>query len=106
MPDLGHWTLTLFRRRKRWDFLWEFPGTGLFELRAEDPKMPEFEARKDGLRSRLRKGEISSGEYIEGFRELCIELGTSMESIPDGYSISREYSNARVYSRPARTGKS
>lgn len=98
--------MPLFRRRQRWDFLWEFPGAGLFELRAEDPKMPEFEARKDGLRSELRKGEISSGEYVEGFRELCVQLGTPLESIPEGYSLSREYSTARVYSRPAGPGKS
>ena len=98
--------MSLFRRkRQRWDFVWEFPGGDLFELRAEDPKMDTFEDRKGVLRSRLKKGEISSGEYIESFRELCRELGTPLDSIPDGYSMSREYSVAKVYSRPA-SGKS
>lgn len=98
--------MALFRKRQRWDFVWEFPDGTLFELKADDPKMVAFENRKGRLRSRLKKGEISSGEYIDNFKELCTKLGTPLGSIPEGYSISREYSMARVYSRRVPSGKS
>ncbi len=87
------------RGRTRWDFLWRFPDGTLVELRADDPRTGEFERRKRDLRLQLKAGRISSGEYVERFKSLCLELGTRVESVPPGYVLSREYAAGSVYSR-------
>jgi hypothetical protein len=79
--------------------VWEFQDGTLVELRAEDPRMAEFEERKDTLRRLLKKGEISAGEYVERFKSICLELGSRLNALPPGYSLSKEYSSARVYAR-------
>lgn len=89
----------LHRKVKRWDFVWEFPDGTLVELRADDPMMVDFEKKKNDLRSLLKKERISSGEYVERFRSLCVKLGSRLEKLPPGYFLSKEYSVAKVYSR-------
>jgi len=79
--------------------VWRFPDGSLVELRANDPRTAEFERRKDELRSLLREEKISSGEYVERFRSLCMELGTRLDALPQGYALSKEYAAAKVYSR-------
>jgi len=89
-----------FRRKpERWDFVWLFPDGTVVELRADDTRAAEFERRKDQLRSLLKGEKISSGEYVERFKSLCLQLGTRVGGVPQGYALSKEYAAAKVYSR-------